>query len=58
MGSAHAKAYHEIDNYELVGLVSRSSKRRSPLAKKLGGIPEFDDFDNKIAEFYELISIS
>ena len=23
---APAKAYHEIDNYELVGLVSRSSK--------------------------------
>ena len=45
MGSAHAKAYHEMDGYELVGLVSRSSKRRSPLAKKLGGIPEFDDFD-------------
>lgn len=45
MGSAHAKAYHEIDEYELVGLVARSTKRRSPLAKKLGGIPEFDDFD-------------
>ena len=45
MGSAHAKAYHEIDDYDLVGLVARSSKRRTPLAKKLGGIPEFDDFD-------------
>ena len=45
MGSAHAKAYHEIDDYDLVGLVARSSKRRTPLAKELGGIPEFDDFD-------------
>ena len=45
MGSAHAKAYHDIDDYDLVGLVARSSKRRTPLAKELGGIPEFDDFD-------------
>ena len=45
MGSAHAKAYHEIDDYDLVGLVARSSNRRTPLAKALGGLTEFDDFD-------------
>ena len=45
MGSAHAKAYHEIDDYDLVGLVARSSKRRTPLAKELGGIPEYDNFN-------------
>ena len=33
MGSAHTKAYHEIDDYDLVGLKVRSSKRRTPLAR-------------------------
>jgi len=50
MGSAHAKAYYEIDGYELVGLVAKSPKRRSPLAKKLGGVPEYDNFDLALSE--------
>ena len=43
MGSAHAKAYNDIEEFDLVGLVARTNKRRSPLSKSLGGIREFDD---------------
>ena len=50
MGSAHAKAYHSIPEFELVGLVSRTSIRRAPLAKLLGGINEYDDFDKALTE--------
>ena len=37
MGSAHAKAYNDIEEFELVGLVARTGKRRTPLSKSLGG---------------------
>ncbi len=45
MGSAHAKAYNDIREFELVGLVAKTEKRRSPLSKRLGGVREFDDFE-------------
>ena len=50
MGSAHAKAYNDIEEFELVGLVARTNKRRSSLSKSLGGIREFDDFDKLSVE--------
>ena len=50
MGSAHAKAYNDIEEFELVGLVARTNKRRSPLSKSLGGIREFDDFEKALNE--------
>ena len=36
MGSAHAKAYNDIEEFELVGLVARTNKRRSTTFKKPG----------------------
>ncbi len=50
MGSSHARAYKALDGFELVGLVARTSLRRSPLAKELGGIPEFDTLRKAIIE--------
>lgn len=50
MGASHAKAYHNIDGFELVGLVARTPKRRHPLALELGGVPEYDDFDTALAQ--------
>ena len=50
MGSAHAKAYNDISEFELVGLVSNTAKRRSPLSKELGGIAEFDNFEKALLE--------
>ncbi len=36
MGASHARAYHAIDGFELVGIVAPSPRRRSPLAAELG----------------------
>ena len=50
MGSAHAKAYNDISEFDLVGLVSNTAKRRSPLSKELGGIAEYDNFEKALLE--------
>jgi predicted dehydrogenase len=45
MGSSHAKAYHQLDGFEICGIVSRG-KSKEALNEKLGGrYPLFDDFD-------------
>lgn len=45
MGSSHARAYHQLDGFELVGLVSRGAKSRELLSNELGGIPTFHDYE-------------
>jgi len=45
MGSAHARAYSKIDQFELVGLVARTPERRKKLSLELGNIKEYDNFD-------------
>ena len=32
MGASHARAYHNIDGFEVAGLVARGAERRSKLA--------------------------
>ena len=44
MGASHARAYHRMPEFEIVGLVSRGPGSRSALSKELGGLPEFGDF--------------
>ena len=44
MGASHALAYHKLDGFEIVGLVSRGPKTRGKLSDRLGGLPEFDNF--------------
>ena len=49
MGSSHAAAYHEMDGFEIVGLVSRGPSSREALNKRLGGAyPMFDDFEQAL----------
>lgn len=48
MGTSHARAYHQIDNFEIVGLVSRSAESRERLSKELGGVPMFSDFEHAL----------
>jgi predicted dehydrogenase len=50
MGSAHAHAYHNLDGFELTGLVAPSAKRRTALAKELGNVPEFSSLDKALSE--------
>lgn len=45
MGTSHARAYHAMDDFEIVGLVSRSPASRERLSEELGGYPTFSSFD-------------
>lgn len=50
MGASHARAYHQLNGFQLVGIVAPSPRRRSPLARELGGIAEFSDFEQALAQ--------
>lgn len=49
MGTSHARAYHKLDEFEIVGLVSRGPETRGRLSAELGGLPQFDNYDNALA---------
>lgn len=44
MGISHARAYHKLSGFKIVGLVSRNPESREKLSKELGGLPTFSDF--------------
>ena len=44
MGASHARAYHKMPEFEIVGLVSRGPESRNRLSEELGGLPTFGDF--------------
>ncbi|MEQ8812440.1 MAG: Gfo/Idh/MocA family oxidoreductase [Imperialibacter sp.] len=50
MGASHARAYHKLDDFEIVGLVSRTAESREKLNAELGGdYPCYADFDEALA---------
>ncbi len=44
MGASHARAYHRMPEFQIVGLVSRGEASRRALGAELGGPPEFGDY--------------
>ena len=48
MGSAHAKAYNQIDGFEICGIVSRGKSKEVLNGKLGGGYALFDDFDTAL----------
>ncbi|MEE2886381.1 MAG: Gfo/Idh/MocA family oxidoreductase [Planctomycetota bacterium] len=50
MGTSHARAYHSMDEFEVVGVVSRGAESRERLAAELGGSATFGDFGAALAE--------
>lgn len=50
MGASHARAYHKLDGFEIVGLVSRSPGSRNRVSDELGGLPTFGNFEEALAE--------
>lgn len=48
MGTSHARAYHQIDGFEIVGLLSRKPESREKLSKALGGYPAYDSFESAL----------
>lgn len=50
MGASHARAYHDLPGFEIVGLVSRGESK-SRLNKSLqAAYPEFDDFEEALLQ--------
>jgi predicted dehydrogenase len=49
MGASHARAYNKIDDFEIVGVVSRGSESRGKLARELGIKAQFDDYNEALA---------
>ncbi|KAG1650658.1 Inositol 2-dehydrogenase [Nymphon striatum] len=50
MGTSHARAYHQLESFEIVGLVSRKPESRDKLSQELGGYPTFSDYSTALKE--------
>ena len=50
MGLSHAKAYHALDGYEIVGLCARSEIPAENLPDGFATYPQFTDFHTALAE--------
>ena len=48
MGTSHARAYHKLPEFQIVGLVSRGEESRERLSKELGGLPTFSNFEEAL----------
>ncbi|MEM9884414.1 MAG: Gfo/Idh/MocA family oxidoreductase [Bacteroidota bacterium] len=48
MGTSHAKAYHQMEGFEIVGLVSRSVASRNRLSDLLGGLPTYASYEEAL----------
>jgi predicted dehydrogenase len=44
MGASHARAYHKMPEFEIVGVVSRGAESRNALSQELGGVAAFADY--------------
>ncbi|HEU4987279.1 MAG TPA: Gfo/Idh/MocA family oxidoreductase, partial [Rhizobiaceae bacterium] len=49
MGASHASAYHRLEGFEIVGIMSRSIKSRK-IPEEFSGYPLFEDFDEALAQ--------
>jgi predicted dehydrogenase len=59
MGGSHARAYHKMPEFEIVGLVSRGPASRGALSEELGGLREFSDYYEALARTRpDLVSIN
>lgn len=50
MGTSHARAYHKLDGFNIVGLVDRNQDNLDRLTKEMGNYPTYNDFDTALAE--------
>ncbi len=48
MGASHARSYHKIPEFEIVGLVSRGPDSRERLSRELGGYPTYGSYDEAL----------
>ncbi|TIX37318.1 MAG: gfo/Idh/MocA family oxidoreductase, partial [Mesorhizobium sp.] len=50
MGASHASAYHRLDGFEIVGIMSRTIKSNTKIPAELAGYPLYEDFDRALNE--------
>jgi predicted dehydrogenase len=50
MGASHARAYHKMRQFNIVGVVSRGPESRGKLSEELGGLAQFDNFHDALAQ--------
>ncbi len=48
MGTSHARAYHQLEKFEIVGLVSRKPESRERLSEELGGLPTYGNYQEAL----------
>lgn len=48
MGQSHAKAYHDLDGFEIVGLCSRNATGLTDLPEQLAGYPRYDEYQEAL----------
>ncbi len=48
MGKSHARAYHKMKEFDIVGLVSRGPESRESLSSELGGYPCFGSYQDAL----------
>nr|WP_299383751.1 Gfo/Idh/MocA family oxidoreductase [Allomuricauda sp.] len=59
MGTSHARAYHKLDGFEIVGLVSRGAESRERLSLELDNVPTFSDYSKALNEIKpDVVSIN
>ncbi len=59
MGISHAKAYHQLSGFEIVGLCSRSLNEQTLLPDEIVGYPRFSDYDRALEELRpDVVSIN
>lgn len=50
MGTSHARAYHRLEGFNIVGLVSRGPESRQRLSEELGGLPTFGSYEEALEQ--------
>lgn len=50
MGTSHARAYHKLDDFNIIGLVSRGPESRERLSEELGGLPTYDNYGEALEQ--------
>lgn len=50
MGTSHARAYEKLDDFNIVGLVSRGPESRERLSEELGGLPTFGSYEEALEQ--------
>ncbi len=48
MGKSHARAYHQMEAFKIVGLVSRTPESRTALSEELGVYPTFENYETAL----------